>query len=140
MFSSLKWFWHPFAIVEFCTFHFGFSDIAKIGGIIAAPFTGGASLGITAAAIQHDTAKDSAEDARKANEAAAAAAEKIAADNRATAEAQAKLATMQSASALPFTQAFSSSPMTGSALSVGGMSSWLLIGIAAAFFLFFLRR
>lgn len=42
------------------------SSVAKIGGIVAAPFTGGASLGVTAAAMQ----KDAADKAAKAQQAA----------------------------------------------------------------------
>lgn len=147
MFSSLRWFWHPFGIVECCTLNFSFGGLAKLGGIIAAPFTGGASLAITAASIQADTASRAAEDARKANEEAAAAAERIAAQNRAAAEASAKAAAdrlaMQSATTLPLTQAFSSSPMTRGNLTADNSifsSPWLILGVGAALLFFIVRK
>lgn len=40
------------------------SSIAKIGGIVAAPFTGGASLALTGAAMQYDAQMDAAKDNR----------------------------------------------------------------------------
>lgn len=140
MLSSLRWFWHPFGIVEFCTFNFSLGGIAKIAGIVAAPFTGGASLAITAASIQHDTAYNAAKDAERINAENAAAAERIAANNRAAAEAAQKTAAMQSASVLPFSQAFSSSPLGGGSQAVGGVSIWLILGIGAAFLFFILRK
>lgn len=53
---------------------FSLKKLAKIGGIVAAPFTGGTSLALTAAVVASENAKKQQEAAEAAERAAQAAA------------------------------------------------------------------